>query len=94
VINKIKEFWIQSYESDKVAFSYELVSFVTTVAASLTLALTADSPNMMLVYPGFFIGSLAGAYAYYRRGIPWPLLLTSYFACVNVFGFGVAATWW
>ena len=94
MINKIKEFWIQSYESDKVAFAYELVSFVTTVAASLTLALTADSPNMMLVYPGFFIGSLAGAYAYYRRGIPWPLLLTSYFAVVNVFGFGVAAGWW
>ena len=93
-MQKIKDFWIQSYTSDRTAFAFELISFVTTVTASLTLALTADAPNMMYVYPGFFIGSLTGAYAYYRRGIPWPLLLTSYFAVVNVFGFGVAADWW
>ena len=93
MIQRIKDFWIQSYESDRVAFYYELVSFVTTVAASLTLAFTADAPDMRLVYPGFFIGSLAGVYAYYRRGIPWPMLLTAYFACVNIFGFGVAMKW-
>lgn len=93
-MNKLKEFWLNSYNSDKTAFWFELVSFITTVAASLTLAITAANPNMSLVYPGFFIGSVTGAYAYYRRGIPWPLLLTSYFACVNVFGYGVAVRWW
>lgn len=91
---KIIAFWIQSYKIDRTAFYYELVSFITTVAASLTLALTADNPDMRIVYPGFFIGSIAGMYAYYRRGIPWPMLLTAYFACVNVFGFGVAMKWW
>ena len=93
-MQKIKNFWIESYTSDKVAFGFELASFITTVAASLTLALTANNPNMAIVYPGFFIGSLTGAYAYYRRGIAWPMLLTSYFAVVNVFGFGVATGWW
>jgi hypothetical protein len=62
-MQKIKEFWVNSYTSDKTAFAFELVSFVFTVAASLTLAFTAREPNMMLVYPGFFIGALTGVYA-------------------------------
>ena len=94
MIEKIKAFWLHSYETDRVAFTFELISFVTTVYASLTLAFTADNPNMIVVYPGFFIGSLTGVYAYYRRQLAWPMLLTAYFAVVNVFGFGVAIGWW
>jgi len=91
---RIKDFWRQSYHSDPIAFGFELTSFIFTVAASLYLAITADAPNMALVYPGFFVGSVTGAYAYLRRGLAWPLLLTTYFAMVNIFGFGVAIHWW
>jgi len=91
---KITDFWSKSYKSDPTAFGFELTSFVFTVAASLYLAMTADAPNMALVYPGFFVGSITGAYAYLRRGLAWPLVLTSYFAVVNIFGFGVAIHWW
>ena len=63
------------------------------MGASLTLALNAASPNMLLVYPGFLVGSATQAYASYRRGLPWILLLTSYFVCVNILGFGIAAGW-
>ena len=91
---RIKDFWRQSYRSDQVAFGFELTSFIFTVAASLYLAMTADAPNMAIVYPGFFVGAIAGAYAYLRRGLAWPLVLTSYFAVVNIFGFGVAIHWW
>lgn len=93
-MHKVADFWISSYRSDSVAFAFELISFVFTVSASLTLALNADNPNMLIVYPGFFIGSVTQAYAAWRRGAAWILLLTSYFACVNVFGYGVAAGWW
>ena len=93
-MQKVKDFWLNSYYTDKVAFYFELISFVFTVAASLTLAFNAKNPNMMLVYPGFFVGSIAQVYASWRRGAAWIMLLTSYFACVNVFGFGVAASWW
>lgn len=93
-MDKIREFWLSSYYSDKTAFYFELVSFIFTVAASLTLAITAQNPNMLYVYPGFFVGSVTQAYASYRRGAAWVLLLTSYFACVNIFGFGVAAGFW
>lgn len=93
-MQKIKDFWINSYRSDKTAFSFELVSFIFTVGASLTLAITARDPNMLYVYPGFFIGSITQAYAAYRRGAAWVMLLTIYFSCVNVFGYGVAIGWW
>lgn len=93
MVRKIKDFWISSYRSDRVAFYYELISFVVTVAASLTLAINANAPDMRVVYPGFFIGSVAAIIAYKRRQLVWPLLLTIYFACVNIFGFSVAMGW-
>ena len=93
-MQQVKDFWVKSYRSDPVAFGFELTSFIFTVIASVILADTANAPNMLIVYPGFFIGSITGAYAYYRRGLAWPLVLTSYFAVVNIFGYGVASYWW
>jgi len=94
VLNSIKAFWLNSYQSDKIAFSFELISFIFTVTASLTLAFNAKDPNMLYVYPNFFIGSLTQCYASYRRGAAWVMILTAYFSCVNVFGFGIASNWW
>jgi hypothetical protein len=93
-VKKIKQFWISSYTTDKVAFSFELISFIFTVAASMTLALNANDPDMLIIYPFFFIGSVTQCYASVRRGAAWVMLLTGYFAVINVFGYGVAAQWW
>lgn len=93
-MQSVKQFWIKSYTSDRVAFIFELISFVFTVGASLILAINADNPNMLLVYPGFFVGSITQLYASWRRGAAWIMLLTFYFACINVFGYGVAAGIW
>ncbi len=93
-MNSIKSFWVDSYTSDRTAFFFELISFIFTVYASLTLALNADDPNMLIVYPGFFIGSVTQCYAAYRRGAAWVMLLTGYFGIVNIFGYGVAIGWW
>jgi len=93
-LQKIRDFWLNSYHSDRTAFAFELVSFIFTVGASMTLAVSARDPNMLIVYPGFFVGSVTQCYASYRRGAAWVMLLTFYFACVNIFGFGVAASWW
>jgi hypothetical protein len=93
-VQKVKQFWVNSYISDKTAFCFELVSFIFTVGASMLLAVNADDPNMLLVYPGFFVGSITQLYASWRRGAAWIMLLTFYFACINVFGYGVAAQWW
>jgi hypothetical protein len=93
-LKAIKSFWINSYNSDKVAFGFELVSFIFTVGASLTLAFNAKDPNMLYVYPGFFVGSITQCYASFRRGAAWVMMLTGYFSIVNIFGFGVASGWW
>ena len=93
-LEQIKSFWIKSYRSDRIAFCFELISFIFTVGASLTLAFNARDPNMILVYPNFFIGSITQCYAAYRRGAAWVMLLTFYFSIVNIFGFGIAAGWW
>jgi hypothetical protein len=90
----IKKMWLDSYHKDPIAFYFEHASLIFTVIASLQLAINAQDPNMMIVYPGFFVGSVTAIYAYYRRGIPTPMILTTYFALNNVFGFGRAAGWW
>jgi len=93
-MQNVKDFWAQSYYSDKTAFAFEMISFIFTVAGSLTMAITADSPSLEYVYPAFFVGSVTQTYASWRRGAAWIMLLTAYFACVNVFGFGRALSWW
>jgi ascorbate-specific PTS system EIIC-type component UlaA len=60
----------------------------------MTLAISARDPNMLIVYPAFFVGATTQCYASYRRGAAWVMILTFYFSCVNIFGYGVAAGWW
>ena len=93
-MQKVKQFWVNSYTSDKTAFCFELVSFIFTVGASLTLAVNAYDPDMSIVYPFFFIGSTTQCYAAYRRGAAWVMMLTFYFSLVNVFGYGIAVGAW
>ena len=92
-MNKIIEFWRSSYDSDRIAFYLELSSFIFTVGASLTLALTAAQPDMKLVYPFFLLGSITGLIGYIRRRLAWPMMLTGWFVIVNILGFGVAVGW-
>lgn len=92
--DSIKKFWLRSYESDRIAFYFELVSFIFTVGASLTLAITASNPDMTIVYPGFFVGATTQCYAAYRRNAAFVMMITGYFSVINVYGFGVASYWW
>jgi hypothetical protein len=93
-MQKILEFWKTSLHSDPKAFVLEMISFAVTIVASFMMAFTADRPDMRVIYPIFFVGSLCGCWAYYRRQIAWPMLLTGYFCVMNVFGFGRAILWW
>ena len=93
-MQKIKDFWVNSYRSDRVAFYFEMVSFVFTVAGSATLAVNAVSPPMHVIFPMYFVGAATQCCAAYRRGSAWMVTLTTYFSCLNVFGFGRAMGWW
>lgn len=93
-MKSIRQFAVDSYKSDPIAFYLELVAFISTVGASFMLAVTADAPDMQSIYPAFFVGSVTGALGYIRRRILFPTLLTIYFGFVNIFGYGVASGWW
>ena len=94
MFKKIRDFWKNSYRSDKTAFYFEMISFIFTVGASMTLAITASDPDMTIVYPGFFIGAVTQCYASYRREAAFVMMITGYFAIINVYGYGVASYWW
>lgn len=93
-MQKIREFWSASFRSDPRAFLLEMISFIFTVSGSAIMAITADAPNMRIIYPLFFVGATTQAYASYRRGSAWIMLVTTYFAILNIFGFGRAMLWW
>ena len=94
MIAKIRDFWMQSYHSDRTAFWFELTGFVFVVGASLYLAINADNPDMRFVYPVALIGAASQCYAAVRRGSAWVSALTGYFCAINIFGFGRAVGWW
>jgi hypothetical protein len=93
-MQRIRDFWSASFHSDPRAFILELISFSVTVVASFLMAFTAAAPDLRIIYPLFFVGSLAGCWAYVRRRLAWPMMLTAYFMIINVFGFGRAMFWW
>ena len=54
-MQKIKDFWINSYKSDKIAFTFEWIRFIFTVTASLTLAFNARDPKHVGNLPASFL---------------------------------------
>lgn len=89
-----RDFWLRSYHSDRTAFWYETVSAVCLFTATTTLALTADQPNMTVIYPINFVGAVFSTLSFLRRGAGWPLVMTIYFMHLHVFGFGRSLGWW
>jgi hypothetical protein len=90
---KIKKFWADSYHSDRLAFYLEMQNFFFSVGASMMLASTANHPNMAFIYPFYFVGSTSQVVASYRRGQPWIMLVTMWFATMNVIGWTRAMGW-
>lgn len=92
--SKVKEFWYRSYASDRRAFYYETVASICIFISMTWISITAQHPPMELIYPVSFTGAVFSIAAFRRRGVAWPLVMTSYFACLHVFGFGRAMGWY
>ena len=89
-MERIKNAVIRSYHEDHIAFYFELAGMIFTVIGSALLALTAQDPNMVVIFPFYLIGSATGLYAYYRKQAIWTIVLTAYFVVVNIIGFFIA----
>ena len=82
----LKEFWVTSYKTDRLAFYLEVFSVAVTIAGSWLLTFTSPAPDMQLVFPLYLMGSTTLAYASYRRRIIWTCFLASWFTIMNVIG--------
>ena len=82
----IKDFWLKSYRSDKIAFWFELISVVFTIIGSYLLTFTSPEPTMRLVFPIYLIGSITLAIGSYRRRIIWTTFLAGWFTIMNIIG--------
>ena len=82
----LKEFWVESYSTDKTAFYLEVFSVAVTVWGSTILTFTSPHPDMTTVFPLYLLGSTTLAYASYRRRIIWTCVLASWFTIMNVIG--------
>lgn len=82
----IRQFWINSYRTDSIAFYYELISLIFTVFGSLVLTFTSPYPQMDLVFPFYLVGSGTMAYSAYRRRNLWITVLAIWFTLMNCIG--------
>ena len=82
----VKEFWIKSYRTDKIAFYYEFISLIFTLVGSITLTFTSPYPHMNFVFPFYLVGSSTMAYSAYRRKNLWLTILASWFTIMNCIG--------
>ena len=86
MLKLLKEFWVNSYKTDKVAFYLEIFSVIVTVAGSCILTFTSPNPEMELVFPLYLMGSTTLAIACWRRRIIWTCVLGSWFTIMNIIG--------
>ena len=86
MLKVLKEFWVTSYKTDKLAFYLEIFSVAVTIAGSWLLTFTSPEPDMQWIFPLYLMGSTTLAIAAYRRRIIWTCFLASWFTIMNVIG--------
>ena len=86
MIKLLKEFWVNSYKTDVLAFYLELVSVIVTVLGSAVLTFTSPEPIMSVVFPLYWIGSCTMCAAGIRRRLIWIACLTGWFSIMNTIG--------
>ena len=86
MLKLLKEFWVNSYKTDKTAFYLEVFSVAVTIWGSAILTFTSPGPDMKIVFPLYLMGSTTLAVASYRRRIIWTCVLASWFTIMNVIG--------
>ncbi len=86
MLKLLKEFWVNSYNSDPTAFYFEVVSVAFTIVGSCVLTFTSPNPIMSVVFPIYWVGSSTMLYAGIRRRQIWLSTLTAWFTTMNTIG--------
>jgi len=83
MIERIKKFWIESYNTNVIAFYYEMISAITVIIGSAILTYTVLAPRPDIFIPFYWIGSITGMVGAYYRMSSWILVLTMWFTIMN-----------
>lgn len=83
MVHKVKQFWIDSYNTHKLAFYLEMISAITVIIGSAVLTYTVLAPRPDIFIPFYWVGSLTGFFGAYYRGSVWVMVLTCWFTIMN-----------
>ena len=83
LINAVKQFWIDSYKTSKIAFWFEMVSAVSVMIGSAILTYTILAPRPDIFVPFYWVGTVSGIIGAYYRMSSWTLILTAWFFVMN-----------
>jgi hypothetical protein len=86
MISNIKNFMVNSYRTDVLAFWCEMIGSFAAIIASAMLAIYAQDPPMLLIYPFYLTSSLLHVVASVRRNAAWIAILSVYFTFINIYG--------
>ena len=85
MIEKITNFWKESYKSSPIAFYCEMIEAVFLIAASAILSFTILDPATTIFVPLYLIGSILGIISAVIRKAAFVILLCSWFTAMNSF---------
>jgi len=87
VINKITEFFKNSYKTSPVAFYCEMVEAVLLISASAVLTFTILDPATRIFVPMYLVGSILGIISAVKRRAAFVIVLCTWFTMMNLISF-------
>lgn len=85
-MNKIINFFKQSYARDRLAFYAEIVETTVLIIASAVLSFTILDPATTIFVPLYLLGSMLAVFSTYRRGSS-AVVLCTWFTIMNSWAF-------
>jgi hypothetical protein len=85
-LNKIINFFKQSYARDRLAFYAEIVETTVLIIASAVLSFTILDPATTIFVPLYLLGSMLAVFSTYRRGSS-AVVLCTWFTIMNSWAF-------
>ena len=82
-MNRVVQFWKDSYTSHPLAFWFEMISAITVIIGSGILTYTVLEPRPDLFIPFYWVGSTTGFIGAYYRMSAWVMILTFRFTAMN-----------
>lgn len=87
MINKITEFFKNSYKTSPVAFYCEMVEAVLLISASAVLTFTILDPATRIFVPMYLVGSILGIISAVKRRAAFVIVLCTWFTMMNLISF-------